>query len=222
MKRNLKNIEEINLALNKLLPGENYISLSSDDEFKLNNSITVKDNIDMQEFLLSLGYSGQIKYEVSFLNKIMCAEKSDSAGQMVISNVDSDSFTMLITGNDKTELSIINEKVNVLYVAVIVIVVIATIVVICLILYYVFANFKEKSEKFIVTTKKCKSCGKPIYESMKFCIKCGTPINDTENSDFKGSYREKNCKVCNAKTYEGMKYCIKCGALLEDENNINK
>lgn len=215
-------IEEINLALNKLFPGENYISSSSDGGFKLNNSITVKDNIDMQEFLLSLGYSGQIKYEVSFLNKIMCAEKSDSAGQMVISNVDSDSFTMLITGNDKTELSIINEKVNVLYVAVIVIVVIATIVVICLILYYVFANFKEKSEKFIVTTKKCKSCGEPIYESMKFCIKCGTPINDTENSDFKGSYREKNCKVCNAKTYEGMKYCIKCGALLEDENNINK
>lgn len=215
-------IEEINLALNKLFLGENYISLSSDDGFKLNNSVTVKDNIDMGNFLLSLGYSGQIKYEANFLNKIMCAEKSDSEGQIIISDINSDSFTMLINGNDKTELSIVDENINIIYVFVIIILIIAEIAVLCLILYYLFVKLKKKNKEFIITTKKCKSCGEPIYKFMKFCIKCGTPINYIDNSNFKGQYSDKNCKVCNAKTYEGMKYCIKCGALLENKNNITK
>ena len=210
-------IEEINLALGELFTKENALTISVSNNFSLHNYADLKDNIDMSEFLLGIGYSGQVEYNVHLLDKIISVEKLDSSGQaMQISN-DGNNFNLLIPSPGIAVVSASSEKLNVFYAVVLIILSLVGISGIAFLIYYLVYRFRKK-ENFTITDKRCLNCNEPIYESMNFCIKCGRAVDD----EFDGKVQKDNCPNCNAQTYEGMNFCIKCGKLLhENEKSGN-
>lgn len=53
----------------------------------------------------------------------------------------------------------------------------------------------------------CPNCGKPVPENAKFCLECGTKIEQLSES-------EMICPQCNQKTTKG-KFCMECGGKLQ-------
>jgi ribosomal protein L40E len=64
-----------------------------------------------------------------------------------------------------------------------------------------FEILKATPETDIVIFFKCGSVNKP---DSKFCVSCGSPIEESEGE-------VKTCSICGAPVKEGAKFCIKCG-----------
>ncbi|MDO4731209.1 MAG: hypothetical protein Q4B14_03660 [Clostridia bacterium] len=101
---------------------------------------------------------------------------------------------------------------------------------------------QDDTEQLKPTGELCANCQSPLYEGMKYCLKCGHGENDEEpkSEDESKSESEENitqksqaeeesakeeelkptglfCKECNAEIYEGMTFCVKCGAQVSEE-----
>ena len=53
---------------------------------------------------------------------------------------------------------------------------------------------------------KCENCGQELQEDMRFCIKCGSPVEKKQNL---------RCKECGASVDPGAVFCDHCGAPIQ-------
>jgi len=61
-------------------------------------------------------------------------------------------------------------------------------------------------------TIKCPTCGTENKKEAKFCMNCGTKLENPE----KEAQKTERCPVCGADVSNHAKYCIACGCKFED------
>lgn len=184
-------IEEINLALGALFGAENKLALTYENGFQLYHSVKLQDSISLDAFLKDIGYEGQVDYSYTSQNGISeSIQRSQIDGQTISGSIDGNKAQGPLTSGAKTVVSITSNELYVPYVlAVIAIVlaVIAALIVLSLLILRLFdpkrrQKHSRRHGRFQQSEESCASCGAELYEGMLYCIHCGAPLYDLEET----------------------------------------
>ncbi len=177
--------EQLNDVQNKIFGKNNFIDINNQNNSLLSDKTTFKDNIDLSDFILSIGFNSTINYNLSsYANLSEFSQKNNKSEQTSYSSNNIQKLNCIIpsSGVCSMEFSVINKDTGSIMLAVIVCVIFAVILLLMILFYLRTKSAKNQTlhikhkNSETLTGYICPNCAAPVFANMNYCVNCGIAI----------------------------------------------